>query len=62
MIDRFGRLGPDVARGIKLRHDSGSQYRGPPLPGFPQLAVHRGRRLRGEPQGNAVAERFIRKA
>ena len=27
VIDRFGDLGPDVARGIKLRHDWGSQYR-----------------------------------
>ena len=27
VIDRFGELGPDVARGIKLRHDWGSQYR-----------------------------------
>jgi putative transposase len=27
VIDRFGRLGPDIAWGIKLRHDWGSQYR-----------------------------------
>jgi putative transposase len=27
VIDRFGRLGPNVAPGIKLRHDWGSQYR-----------------------------------
>ena len=27
VIDRFGELEPDVARGIKLRHDWGSQYR-----------------------------------
>lgn len=25
VVDRFGRLGPDVARGVKLRHDWGSQ-------------------------------------
>src|SRR5690606_12290925 len=27
VIDRFGGLGPDVARGISLRHDWGPQYR-----------------------------------
>ena len=25
VVDRFGRLGPNVARGVKLRHDWGSQ-------------------------------------
>jgi putative transposase len=27
VIDRFGQLGPDVARRVKLRHDWGPQYR-----------------------------------
>ena len=27
VIDRFGTLEPDIARGIMLRHDWGSQYR-----------------------------------
>jgi putative transposase len=27
VTDRWGRLGPDVARGLQLRHDRGPQYR-----------------------------------
>jgi hypothetical protein len=34
VIDRFGRLGPNIARGIKLRHDWGS------LTGFNRSKQH----------------------
>jgi putative transposase len=60
-IDRFGRLGPDVARGIKLRHDWGSQYRAHHFQGsLTWLGIEDDAAFVGEPQGNGVAERFIR--
>lgn len=59
--DRFGAVGPDVARGIALHHDPGPQY----------TSYHFGGALRwlglddspayvGEPPCNGCAERFIR--
>ena len=61
VIDRFGELGPDVARGIKLRHDWGSQYRSHHFQGsLNWLGIEDDAAFVGEPQGNGVAERFIR--
>ena len=61
VIDRFGALGPDVARGIKLRHDWGSQYRSHHFEGsLNWLGIEDDAAFVGEPQGNGVAERFMR--
>ncbi len=61
VIDRFGRLDPDVARGIKLRHDWGSQYRSGHFQGsLTWLGIEDDAAFVGEPQGNGVAERFMR--
>jgi len=61
VIDRFGHLGPDIARGIKLRHDWGSQYRAHHFKGsLNWLGIEDDAAFVGEPQGNGVAERFIR--
>ena len=61
VIDRFGKLGPDVARGIKLRHDWGSQYRSHHFQGsLNWLGIEDDAAFVGEPQGNGVAERFMR--
>ena len=63
VIDRFGTLGPDIARGIKLRHDwgHGSQYRSGHFQGsLTWLGIEDDAAFVGEPQGNGVAERFMR--
>jgi putative transposase len=61
VIDRFGELSSDVARGIKLRHDWGSQYRSFHFQGSLRwLGIEDDAAFVGEPQGNGVAERFIR--
>lgn len=61
VIDRFGRLGPDVARGVKLRHDWGSQYRAGHFQGsLAWLGIDDDASFVGEPECNGVAERFIR--
>jgi putative transposase len=61
VIDRFGRLGPNVARGIKLRHDWGSQYRAHYFQGsLTWLGIQDDAAYVGEPECNGVAERFIR--
>lgn len=61
VIDRFGHLGPDVARGIKLRHDWGSQYRADYFQGsLNWLGISDDAAYVGEPECNGVAERFIR--
>ena len=61
VIDRFGELGPNLARGIKLRHDWGSQYRSHHFQGsLTWLGIEDDAAFVGEPQGNGVAERFMR--
>jgi transposase InsO family protein len=61
VIDRFGELSPDVARGIKLRHDWGSQHRAQHFQGsLSWLGITDDAAFVGEPQGNGVAERFMR--
>ena len=61
VIDRFGGLSPDAARGIKLRHNWGSQYRSQHFQGsLSWLGVVDDAAFVGEPQGNGIAERFMR--
>lgn len=61
VIDRFGGLGPDVARGISLRHDWGSQYRSKHFLGsISWLGITDDTAYIGEPGTNGCAERFIR--
>ena len=61
VIDRFGHLGPDVARGLKLRHDWGSQYRAHHFVGsIAWLGIEDDAAYVGEPECNGVAERFVR--
>jgi transposase InsO family protein len=61
VIDRFGQLGPDVARGITVRHDWGSQYRSHHFTGSLRwLGMTDEPTYPGEPEGNGCAERWIR--
>ena len=61
VIDRFGGLGPDIARGVKLRHDWGPQYRsGHFLGSINWLGLTDDAAFVGEPETNGCAERFIR--
>jgi hypothetical protein len=61
VIDRYGTLEADVARGISLRHDWG-----PPIPLRalhrldPWLGLNDSPAYVGEPETNGCAERFIR--
>ena len=57
----FGGPAPDAARGLSLRHDHGSQYMSRHFQqeiGF--LGIRASPSFVREPQGNGVAERFIR--
>ena len=61
VVDRFGRLGPDAARGVKLRHDWGPQYRSHHFLGsITWLGLTDDAASIGEPETNGCAERFIR--
>jgi transposase InsO family protein len=61
VVDRFGQLNPDVARGISLRHDWGSQYRSHHFGGSLRwLGIEDDPAYPGEPEGNGCAERCIR--
>jgi putative transposase len=61
VIERFGHLGPDVARGISVRHDWGSQYRSHHFSGSLRwLGMADDPAYPGEPEGNGCAERWIR--
>lgn len=61
VLDRFSSLGPDVARGVKLRHDWGPQYRSEHFLGSLRwLGIDDDAAYVGEPECNGVAERFIR--
>jgi putative transposase len=57
----FGAFGQDIAQGLALRHDHGSQYMSQ---GFqeelPFLGITSSPALVREPEGNGCAERFIR--
>jgi putative transposase len=61
VIDRFGGLTADVARGIALRHDWGPQYRSAHFLGsIGWLGIADDAAFLGEPETNGCAERWIR--
>jgi putative transposase len=61
VIDRWGRLDADVARGLQLRHDWGPQYRsGHFLGSISWLGIADDAAFLGEPETNGCAERWIR--
>ena len=59
--ERFGTIGEGVARGLRLRHDHGSNYL---ADDFQQevafFGIESSPSFVREPEGNGVAERFIR--
>jgi transposase InsO family protein len=61
MRERFGGIGEGVARGLRLRHDHGSNYL---ADDFQQevafFGIESSPSFVREPEGNGVAERFIR--
>jgi putative transposase len=61
VIDRWGRLDADVARGLSLRHDWGPQYRSAHFLGsIGWLGITDDAAFLGEPETNGCAERWIR--
>ena len=57
----FGSIAPDVARGLKLRHDHGSNYMSEDFQAeIKCLGIQASPSFVREPEGNGVAERFIR--
>jgi putative transposase len=61
VIDRWGRLEADVARGLSLRHDWGPQYRSGHFRGsIGWLGIADDAAFLGEPETNGCAERWIR--
>ena len=61
VIDRWGRLDADVARGLSLRHDGGPQDRsGHFLGSIGWLGIADDAAFLGEPETNGCAERWIR--
>jgi putative transposase len=61
VVDRWGRLDADVARGLALRHDWGPQYRsGHFLGSISWLGIANDAAFLGEPETNGCAERWIR--
>jgi len=57
----FGAIAPGVARGLKLRHDHGSNYMsGDFQDEIKCLGIEASPSFVREPEGNGVAERFIR--
>ena len=57
----FGAIGPGVARGLKLRHDHGSNYMsGDFQDEIECVGIEASPSFVREPEGNGVAERFIR--
>jgi putative transposase len=58
---RFGSIAPGVARGLKLRHDHGSNYMSGDFQDEIQcLGIEASPSFVREREGNGVAERFIR--
>ena len=61
MVERFGQLGADVARGLAVRHDWGSQYRSVHFQGSLRwLGIVDDPAYVGEPETNGCAERWIK--
>jgi putative transposase len=61
VLRHFGRIGKDVARGLALRHDHGSNYMsGDFQDEIAFLGIEGSPSFVRQPEGNGVAERFIR--
>lgn len=61
VIDRHGVLDPDIARGVEVRHDWGSQYRSAHFTGsLAWLGIADSPAFPGEPECNGCAERWIK--
>ncbi len=61
VIDRHGVLAADVARGLDLRHDRGSQYRSGHFTGsLAWFGITDSPAFPGEPECNGCAERWIK--
>jgi len=59
--DHFGGLGDGVAAGLAVRHDHGSQYMSERFQAeMDFLGIRSSPNFVGSPEGNGVAERFIR--
>lgn len=57
----FGAFGPMAAEGLKLRHDHGSQFVSDEYQAeISFLGMHSSPSFVREPQGNGIAERFVR--
>jgi putative transposase len=57
----FGSIAPEVASGLKLRHDHGTNYMSETFQGeIKCLGIEASPSFVREPEGNGVAERFIR--
>ena len=61
VLRHFGTIGPGVAAGLKLRHDHGSNYMSGDFQAeIKCLGITSSPSFVREPEGNGVAERFIR--
>lgn len=61
VLCHFGAIGPGVAAGLKLRHDHGSNYMSGDFQAeIKCLGISSSPSFVREPEGNGVAERFIR--
>lgn len=61
VADRYGNLDADVARGVEIRHDWGSQYRSAHFTGsLAWLGITDSPAYPGEPECNGCAERWIK--
>lgn len=61
VLRHFGTIGPGVAAGLKLRHDHGSNYMSGDFQAeIKFLGITSSPSFVREPEGNGVAERFIR--
>jgi transposase InsO family protein len=61
VMDRWGQLAPDMARGLSVRHDWGSQYRSHHFTGSLRwLGMTDDPAYPGEPEGNGCIERWMR--
>ncbi|MBK4723063.1 DDE-type integrase/transposase/recombinase [Azospirillum sp. YIM DDC1] len=61
VLRHFGSIGPGVAAGLKLRHDHGSNYMSGDFQAeIKCLGISSSPSFVREPEGNGVAERFIR--
>lgn len=59
--DSFGAFGQQVAHGLRLRHDHGSQFISDVFQTeLAFLGIESSAAFVGEPQGNGIAERFVR--